>query len=96
MQTSKRIMNGLKNMGNVFDGIYNFNNPNELIEQVALERSKECINCEYYEDETIESLKVQDRIPELSCKMCNLCGCVLSYKLRTAIIKDQKCPLKND
>lgn len=96
MRTSKRIMNGLKNIGNVLDGIENFNNPTELIEQVALERSKECIDCDYYKDETISSLKVKDRIPELSEKMCDLCGCVLSYKLRTAIIKDSKCPLRND
>ncbi|MGL4567682.1 MAG: hypothetical protein ACRCU6_04035 [Fusobacteriaceae bacterium] len=83
-------------MDSVVDGIYNFNNPTELVEEVAKERSKFCTNCEYNKEEKISFLKVEDRIPELSCRMCDLCGCVLSYKLRTKTIKTEKCPLKND
>jgi len=96
MQTSKRIIKGFKNLDKVYEGINNFKNPKELVEQVALERSKQCLNCEHYKDETIDSLKVIDRIPELTNKMCNLCGCVLAFKLRTKIIDTDKCPLKND
>ncbi len=65
------------------EGKHNFENYNVNIEALANERKNTCVNCPMFVDEPIEFLKVQDnRIIELSDKMCNDCGCTLSYKLR--------------
>jgi len=93
MQTSKRIINALCNIQDVSEGIKNFNHIDDNIEKKALERSKECVNCDNYIDEPIKQLHVVDRIDCLSGKMCNLCGCILAYKLRIENIKTKNCPL---
>lgn len=72
-------------------GYDNFHNPIKEVEILAKIRSVTCGNCELSVDEPIESLKVIDnRIESLSNKMCDLCGCTLSYKLRQSIIKCDK------
>lgn len=96
MQISKRIKNGLKSVGDLNEGINNFLEPNKEIEKKALIRAKKCVSCPNYKDEPIPVLKVTDRLPELSGKMCDLCGCVLSYKLRIKTIKTENCPLAYD
>lgn len=82
------VKNGLEPLQ---DGIYNFNNTDLNIESLAKERLKECKDCHLFEDEPIDFLRVIDKkIPELSNKMCDECGCTLSYKLRQSKIKCKK------
>jgi|SRR5690606_38161219 len=65
-------------------GNYNRNLP--AVEKKAIQRSEVCIGCESYVDEPVKSFQVEDsRIPELSKKMCDDCGCVLPYLLRQDI-----------
>lgn len=62
-------------------GNYNRNLP--TVEEKAGERAKVCLGCENYVDEPIKTLRVEDaRIPILSKKMCDDCGCSLPYLLR--------------
>lgn len=62
-------------------GNYNRNLP--AVEEKARERSKTCLGCENYVDEPVKSFQVEEtRIPALSKKMCDECGCPLSYLLR--------------
>lgn len=69
-------------------GIYNFKNTDFDIELLAMERSMICENCVYFKIEPIYFLKVIDKnIPRLTDKMCDECGCTLSYKLRQSLIK---------
>lgn len=54
----------------------NMLNPTEETERVAKERAIICISCKHIEDEPIESERVIDeKIPELSNKMCGKCFC---------------------
>lgn len=47
-----------------------------------------CKGCEFNMTERIPEMRVQDSIiPELSNRMCGLCGCVLSYKIRQSVKK---------
>lgn len=69
-------------------GKYNFENPSLHFEQLAKKRTFVCISCPMFIDEPVDFLQVEDkRIPELSKKMCNDCGCTLSYKLRQDLKK---------
>jgi hypothetical protein len=91
-----RIVNGIKSIDKVIEGVYNFNNPNAETETLAKSRSETCKGCKFFVNDPIEELHVNDRIEILSKKMCELCGCVLSYKLRTKKIKKLKNCLLND
>lgn len=72
-------------------GIRNFKNIDIDIELLAIDRTKECLMCDDFVDEPIDFLKVEDKnIPELSNKMCDECGCTLSYKLRQSKTKCKK------
>ena len=89
MSRLKNILKQLTKKGikPFIDGVSNFYNPIEEIEELAEERVQTCIGCEHYQDEPIEWMKVKDeRIPEASGKYCPACECILSYKLRN--IKD--------
>lgn len=73
------------------EGMRNFKNYDKEVETLAESRKNTCIGCEFYVDEPIPFLRVEDkRISELSNKMCNKCGCTLSYKLRQSIDKCDK------
>ncbi len=64
-------------------GYKNFEKENAEIEKIAKERAKICVGCEKYVTEPIKFLRIEDkRIPELSNKMCDACGCVLPFLLR--------------
>jgi RNase P subunit RPR2 len=72
-------------------GMHNFKHPNKDVEILAKIRSVTCGNCHEYVDEPIDFLRVNDvRIESLSNKMCDECGCTLSYKLRQSITKCKK------
>jgi len=74
-------------------GVYNFKHPDLQTEALAVERKNTCINCPLYVDEPIIFFRVTDtRIVELSNKMCDDCGCTLSYKLRQSIEKCERWP----
>ena len=65
----------------VVEGRQNYGNGS--MESTAKQRAQACVGCENYVDEPIDFLAVKDdRIPELSGKMCNDCGCALPYLLR--------------
>lgn len=65
------------------DGVTNFNIPIPEIEELAQIRSLTCVGCEYYQNEEIKLLHVNDtNLPQLTAKKCGACGCILSYKLR--------------
>jgi hypothetical protein len=73
------------------EGMRNFKHNILDVELLAFDRAKECTMCEFYVDEPISFLKVKDKnIPELSEKMCDICGCTLSYKTRQSIEKCSK------
>ena len=88
----KKITTLLKNgIDPVIEGIYNFNNSDMDIELLTFDRLQVCLDCEMFVDEPIDFLKVTDKnIPELSNKICDECGCTLSYKLRQSISKCEK------
>jgi hypothetical protein len=92
----KRIIEGIKHIDEVAEGVYNFKFPKDCIEKKALERSKICEGCPNFAIDPIEELHVKDTIDILSNKMCKLCGCVLSYKLRINKIKTKNCPLNDE
>lgn len=65
------------------EGLRNFNIIDKEIESLAKERMKTCLGCPHFETEPVDFLRVEDqRIPELSNKMCGDCFCALSYKTR--------------
>jgi hypothetical protein len=92
----KRIVKALKHIDEVAEGVYNFKFPKDCIEKKALERSKVCEECPNFATDPNEELHVIDRIDTLSKKMCKLCGCVSSYKLRINKIKTKNCPLNDE
>lgn len=72
-------------------GKQNFEDPILCVEEKAKKRLEVCMSCNFFVDEPIEFLRVKDsNIPELSNKMCNDCGCVLSYKIRQDLKKCKK------
>ena len=81
------IKEGVKDVADAYiEGKYNFDNPTPEIEQLAKERLKTCNGC--LVREPIKFLRVEDeRIPELSNKMCDECGCTAAYKFRQNSIK---------
>lgn len=78
------VSNGLEPLE---EGVNNFNHPNVDVELLARERKETCVSCPMYVDEPISFLRIVDVIPELSNKMCDFCGCTLSYKLRQSLEK---------
>lgn len=70
----------------VYEGMHNFNVPNESVEALAVERSKVCETCPLRVKEPVGFLAVKDeRIPVISKMMCDECGCTLPYKTRQSI-----------
>ena len=67
-------------------GMEAYNNEDPETEALAKTRSETCSTCEHFEDEPVQSLQIQDqRIPELSKKMCGDCFCALPYKTRQSV-----------
>ncbi|WP_295676122.1 hypothetical protein [uncultured Empedobacter sp.] len=75
----------------LIDGVTNFNNPSEEIEELSKIRTQTCVTCPYFVDEEIKMLQISDSLqPQLSGKKCGECGCILSYKTRQLIDKCSK------
>jgi hypothetical protein len=89
---SKKIKTLLKvGINSLEEGLKNFKSYDQEAENSANKRLFDCVNCDSFVDEPIKFLKITDnRIPELSGKMCDECGCILSYKLRQSISKCDK------
>ena len=90
MQSFKKKIVSLVNSGldPVIEGKHNYDNFNIEVEKLAIERLKDC-DC--LVDEPISFLRIEDkRIPELSNKMCDICGCTAAYKFRHSIEKCKK------
>lgn len=70
----------------ILQGQINYKSNIDFIEQKAITRSKQCVRCTEFVDEPIDMFKVNDeRLPYLSDKMCDQCGCALPYLLRQDI-----------
>lgn len=71
----------------IISGMTNFFVGSGKANKAAEERyKKHCAGCVYFISDPVESERVEDKnIPELSGKMCSLCGCTSSYKLRQSI-----------
>lgn len=70
----------------------NIKNPKKEIELLAKIRSEICKLCKFNELEPIESERViDDKIPEISNRMCGKCFCPLPKLLRQ---NKKKCKLK--
>jgi hypothetical protein len=93
MQSFRKKIISLKKSGidPLVEGVSNFKIENKEAEALAKKRSLDCLNCISNVEEPIDFLRVEDkRIKELSNRMCNDCGCTLSYKLRQSIKKCAK------
>lgn len=67
----------------ILEGKRNYENKKDLIEATAHARATTCKSCPENVKEPIPFLKIKDeRIPEISGKMCDGCGCALPYLLR--------------
>lgn len=88
----KKIVSLVKNgISPLEEGVRNFNTIDMDVELLAKERTGVCVDCIFFVDEPISFLKVKDKnIPELTDKMCDDCGCTLSYKIRQSLIKCDK------
>lgn len=65
------------------EGKFNFENPTEKMEKLAQQRLEICKGCEFFKDEVVDFLKVEDKhTPEASGKYCGDCFCIISYKIR--------------
>lgn len=79
------ITHGVKG---IEEGIKNYKLNDPKIEALARERLQDIKDCPNFVDEPIDFMKITDeRIPELSGKMCDSCGCALPYLLRQNINK---------
>jgi len=93
MQSFKKKIKSLVKRGldPLEEGVLNFHNENTEVELIALKRSEICVRCPMFVDEPISFLRVEDkRLSLLSNKMCDECGCTLSYKLRQSKTKCDK------
>ena len=67
----------------ISEGKSNYETPSTDIEVNVQQRAAKCADCPHNTPEPISFLKVEDtRTPELSGKMCAVCGCALPYLLR--------------
>ncbi len=65
------------------EGLANYKLNIPRIENKAQQRSLECIGCKSFVIEPIDLFKIEDeRLPELSDRMCDECGCASPYLLR--------------
>ena len=87
----KRIAKAVTKLDKVVEGQNNFESG--INDNLAAARHlKACNeNCDMFQDEPISFLRTDDEaVSGLSGKMCEECGCVLSFKLR---LESEKCPL---
>lgn len=85
------ISGGLDNIEAIKEGIRNYNNTDNEVEDLAKERVLTCLDCEYFTDEANVVLSIDDTlIPESDGMMCGDCGCALPYKLRQSKKKCKK------
>lgn len=62
------------------------------LEELAIERAEICRACDKNVEEPIDSLKIKDeKLPHISERCCDVCGCALPYLLRQL---EESCSLK--
>lgn len=89
MNNIKRLAKGVARIDKYLDGQDNLEMG--INDDLAMTRADICTGCPMFQKEPLAFLRVDDKaVPVLSGKMCDECGCVLSYKLR---LKNEKCPL---
>lgn len=70
----------------IVDGMSNYKKNIAKVEALAKERADVCKGCDDFVKEPIPMFKIKDeRIPELSNKMCDICSCASPYLLRQNI-----------
>lgn len=79
--------NVARDMKAIITGMTNFYCHNRKASELAKERyENHCSTCSFFISDPVESEKVTDKdIPELSGKICSMCSCTSSYKLRQSI-----------
>lgn len=85
MQSFKKKINSVIENGfdPISEGVLNFNTPKPEIEDLAKERLNKCLGCPLFVREPIPVFRVKDHnLNAASGKMCDDCGCVISYKIR--------------
>jgi hypothetical protein len=93
MQNFKKKLETIKKDGlePLAIGMKNFKFPKQEVEILAKQRTDTCIYCEKCTDEPIPIFRVEDEnIKILSNKICNDCGCTLSYKTRQSLKKCER------
>ena len=77
----------IKDIKAIISGMTHFYISSKEYNQIANTRlESNCKGCAYFISDPVESEKVIDKdIPKLSGKICSLCGCTSSYKLRQSI-----------
>ena len=80
----KKIKSISKNgLSPIIQGEKNYKSNLKPIEDKAMLRADTCKRCEDFIDEPLDIFKVKDeRLPYLSEKMCDECGCAIPYLLR--------------
>lgn len=83
----------LKKFQAITQGFKNFVFANEYIEQLATERAKICADCPHANPEYKfkKWLPEDNKTEQISGMGCNLCGCLLSAKVRQML---ESCPDK--
>ena len=86
---SKKIKSLSKGVDPMIEGMMNYDKNIPEIEDRAMKRLESCSECLI--DEPIKSFRIEDkRIPELSNKMCEDCGCAAPYLFRQDVKKCEK------
>ncbi len=65
------------------EGVYFYENRNEIIEKLKNERAEICDSCDFIEFDDYEPIEDEDI--RISGKMCGDCSCSLPYKLRQTV-----------
>ncbi len=84
-------MDSLKKLAAITSGFTNFVFPTEYHEKLATSRAEECSNCPHAnpEHQFKKWLPKDNKIEKISGMGCDLCGCLLSAKVRQVL---EKCP----
>ena len=77
-----------KKIGSIFTGWFYLAFKRDKVEDMANRRAKICAKCPYAKFSNID-IVFDRRIPSISGKHCQICGCPLSTKLRSAF---EDCP----
>ena len=76
----RTIIDNPEEISALISGVYHYNNPNDIIEELKNERADICDSCDSIKYDDFE--KIKDSDDRISGKMCGVCYCSLPYLLR--------------